>query len=365
MRRRLYVNLGAALSLAWEKALRLGEVCRGLKWDQRVHLSRMTIRALDARAIETAECILLQPPMRKTSAASEVAREKCNQPLVIDARSKTPTAFAVWGPRLEKYDPCPAHERGQTPAFRLQGELCLSQRQACVLMKTTAQECVKNWEDYDYGSGSLRSGRIGAWRSTNADLDDVLAGTTHTSAVGISPYTRAEVQKMLAMDREAETVRVVPVETVVRFDADRSKPQDAVYMTQDTDGNLVPIMNAVELDGLVDSADEGSSSDSDSEEGSNRAAVKRPPISPAASPSRMPVAKRAGTTKQPGAGTTKDMYCSCGCAQRKSGDKAPRGRPKRGMMWCYSAGEWVTASRSEPTPAPADLGIAKYFTKPA
>ena len=100
MRRRLYVNLGAALSLAWEKALRLGEICRGLKWDQRVHLSRMTIRAaLDARAIATAECILLQPPVRKTSAASEVAREKCNQPLVIDARSKTPTAFAVWGPR--------------------------------------------------------------------------------------------------------------------------------------------------------------------------------------------------------------------------------------------------------------------------
>ena len=84
--RRIYVNIGATISLAWEKAVRLGELCRGEEWDSHIHLSRMTIRAaLDAGTIRRSECILIQPPRRMRLVAKQVphARKPCTQTCTI------------------------------------------------------------------------------------------------------------------------------------------------------------------------------------------------------------------------------------------------------------------------------------------
>ena len=247
--------LGEAISLSWEKAVRVGELCRGEEWDPRVHLSRQTIgAALDAESIGRFECILLQPPRRKTHASSAVAREKCNKPWVVDAQARTPSAFAVWGARLQRYDPVPRKEWPSTSAFRFVGPLCLARRQVCLMLKTVAQECAgdfPNWEDFDYGLQSLQIGRINAWRATGSDIELVLAGSTHTSTAGLEPYARAEVTAMLSMDWKAETAKVTLVETVHRFDEDRSKPQNAVYMVDDGKGELRPMVQSSALAGLV------------------------------------------------------------------------------------------------------------------
>ena len=122
------------------------------------------------------------------------------------------------------------------------------------MLKTVAQECAgdfPNWEDFDYGLQSLQIGRINAWRARGSDIELVLAGSTHTSTAGLEPYARAEVTAMLSMDWKAETAKVTLVETVHRFDEDRSKPQNAVYMVDDGKGELRPMVQSSALAGLV------------------------------------------------------------------------------------------------------------------
>ena len=48
---------------------------------------------------------------------------------------------------------------------------------------------------------------------------------------GWDPYDRRTVQEALAMDRAAESVKIVPVETMHKYSADRSQAQPSVYVT--------------------------------------------------------------------------------------------------------------------------------------
>ena len=91
---RMYVNIGAAIAFTFEKALRAGETCPGEAFDPKDHLSRQTIGAVlqPAASLQTGDvqAVVIQPPLRKTSFASEAARQKASAPLVFDANRPGP-----------------------------------------------------------------------------------------------------------------------------------------------------------------------------------------------------------------------------------------------------------------------------------
>ena len=49
---------------------------------------------------------------------SPLAREKANLPILYDAKASHVAAFAVWGPMLQRIDPCSSAEAAFAPASR-------------------------------------------------------------------------------------------------------------------------------------------------------------------------------------------------------------------------------------------------------
>jgi hypothetical protein len=338
-RARLYVNIAAAISLAWNQAVRLGELCRGVKWDQRRHLSRQTVRPVthfDANG--DAECAFIQPPIRKTSLSSDVARDKCNKPWCIDLKDTSASSFAVWGRRLAEIDPCSPADAPTTPAFRLLDGIALSGPQACLVMKQTIQDCIKDWESLNLSGQSLRIGKIGAMQATGMDLERILAISTHTAAAGIAPYTRQEISSMLDLQRRSRSAVVQPVETIVRFDSDRSTRRESTYMVSDKAGNLLPVTQATQLDGLVDSADEDDTSDSDTEPDTTNQKRAKPPT-----PVNSPVRPDPKRSKAAQTALLSPTLCVCGCGGQATHTPG-RGRPRKNQVFCQAQNVWKIPS---------------------
>ena len=246
---RMYVNIGAAIAFTFEKALRAGETCPGEAFDPKDHLSRQTIGAVlqPAASLQTGDvqAVVIQPPLRKTSFASEAARQKASAPLVFDAKSKKFYSFCRWGPLLQEIDPAPRSEWPRTPAFRLGGKFsaALSGDNLRAGLRKVAQDVIHNWEDFEYGNHSLRIGRNNSWRAAQAGrLVDVAAAdaqlnraTTHTTSAGRAPYDRESVAESLALDRAAESVRIVPVETLHKYSEDRSAVHPGIFVKMSSD----------------------------------------------------------------------------------------------------------------------------------
>ena len=55
--------------------------------------------------------------------------------------------------------------------------------------------------------------------------------TSHTTMGGRAPYSRQERVELLQANRLADGVEVKPVETAVRFGANRSAPRDDVFLS--------------------------------------------------------------------------------------------------------------------------------------
>ena len=290
--KRKYVNVGAAVSASWEKAIRMGEACPGARFNAADHCIRSTIEAISNPSTEfmldtAAEAIPIQPPVRKTAQASAVAREKCNLPLLFDSKCKAPYAFAVWAQRLAQIDTLSSAESAKTvPAFRMGGpnSPALSTEQMSRAMRAIAEQVITDWEKFDYGMQSLRIGRENAWRKTGARPELLNDMTTHTSMLGRQAYSRAEQEEVLIADRKAESVVVQPVETVVRFEADRSSDRRPVYVRRREDGSLelVKVANSVSELGLVDvhelgecDVDNKSSGADQSDESTQSTGIKR------------------------------------------------------------------------------------------
>ena len=240
---RLLVNMGAALAFTFEKALRAGETCPGGYFDNHNHLSRQTIAAAlnTSEHLKSYEAVIFQPPVRKTTFTSDVTRSKTSAPLVFDTQSEMHFSFCgKWSPVLDLIDPAPPHEWPFTPAFRTGGpaSAALSTENMRAAIKKVAQDEIPGWTRYDYGNQSLRIGRINAWRGAQSARDfnikaadeELNRATTHTSNAGRDPYDRQTVYDSLALDRAAESVTIVPVETLHRYSADRSQVQPGVYV---------------------------------------------------------------------------------------------------------------------------------------
>lgn len=107
--RALYVNAGAAIGVAFEKALRMHEPCPGDDFSPEWHWSRASIAAAlevdQAVKAQGVEVFVLQPMKRKTQFASDAARERCTQPLVFGewgAQCSVCAACGEWCARYER-----------------------------------------------------------------------------------------------------------------------------------------------------------------------------------------------------------------------------------------------------------------------
>jgi hypothetical protein len=171
---RMYVNIGAAIAFTFEKALRAGETCPGEAFDPKDHLSWQTIGAVLQPAASLLsggiQAVVIQPPLRQTSFASEAARQKASAPLVFDAMSKKFYSFCKWGPLLQEIDPAPRSEWPQTPAFRLGGQYssALSGGNLRAGIRKVAHDVIRNRKDFDYGHHSLLIGGNNSWRAAHA-----------------------------------------------------------------------------------------------------------------------------------------------------------------------------------------------------
>eukprot|EP01050_Picozoa_sp_SAG11_P000245 SAG11_NODE_6_length_32111_cov_33.703174_2_plen_834_part_00 len=240
--RKLYVNIGAALSFAFEQAMRVGNVCPGTKFDASKHLSRTTIAAVlvPREELRAKGSVVVQPPVSKTTYSSEEARERTNRARLFDCKSEMHYAFARWGPMLAEMDPLLAGEDpSSTPAFRMGGcdSPALAYTQALRVLKLMAMEVIPDWAEFDYGGHSLRIGRLNDFLSLVtesgdrlADDEQINAWSMHTTTKGRAPYGHAQVQKELRLVRAAETAEYVRLEVVQKFPEDRSVPRPSVYV---------------------------------------------------------------------------------------------------------------------------------------
>ena len=125
--------------------------------------------------------------------------------------------------------------------------------------------------------------------------------------------------------------RSVPMDRALR-------PRKSTYMVSDKAGNLLPVTQATQLDGLVDSADEDDTSDSDTEPDTANQKRAKPPT-PVNSPVRPdPKRSKAAQTAPPS-----PALCVCGC-----GDQAihtpGRGRPRKNQVFCQAQNVWKIPS---------------------
>jgi hypothetical protein len=110
-------------------------------------------------------------------------------------------------------------------------------------IRKVAQDVIRNWEDFDFGNHSLRIGRNNSWRAAQAGrLVDIAAAdaqvnraTTHTTTAGRAPYDRQSVAESLALDKAAESVHIVPVETLHKYSEDRSAAHPGIFIKMSSD----------------------------------------------------------------------------------------------------------------------------------
>ena len=334
--RALYVNMGAAIGVTFEQALRMGETCPGDHFDPQHYWSRQSILAAiqseEAKEKYGVSVFILQPMKRKTSASSEVARERCNLPFVFDAVSTSAYALARWGPLLEHHDPCAAAERRSAPAFRKggAGSQALSSADMSAVLKEVGKGVLANWKDFHYGLHSLRIGRENAMRATDADPELLNLMLTHTTTAGRAPYSRVEVTERLNLHRAAAGVVVQPVETLVQFQSDRSANDSPVYMTEEADGSLQLVEGVLNLNGLVLS----------DEEDAAEAEADFEVVSP--------LRRQASPAKK-----------------TKSAAARPVGRAKAGCIWDGVQGGWVECAEAPPPKGLVWAPAAQRWVKPA
>ena len=375
--RQLYVNAGAAIAAIYERGSRTKAMCPGYEFNPVKHLSRGTIKAVLRPLVELREmeCIVMQPPVQKTSFMGPVAAQKANQPLIFDCQGDQAYSFVKWGPLIEQFDSCPVLERSKTPAFRMGGphSLAMSTSDIRQILRTVACKVVHNYNDWNYGAHSLRGGRENDWRHTavgkqSPSLMNKLTG--HTSTQGRAPYSRESVLESLQADREAENVRPQAVETAFKFGADRSAEQPAVYMTKNADGSFSAVTKDWNRNAVIDSDEEDDiyeaamtieETDAQSElifnEEYTGSDLDMTADSLMQSHVRQTVGQKRALDVDTGAdkpaprkksklklklkpASVTEQICGCGCAEFCTRTAAPRGAPRKGMKYCLAAGIW-------------------------
>eukprot|EP01049_Picozoa_sp_SAG25_P003681 SAG25_NODE_215_length_11684_cov_261.443677_10_plen_641_part_00 len=331
---RLYANLGAAISLCFEKALRTGEACPGEDFDRTKHLTRRTIAAVllpRAQLRQRGTAVIIQPPVRKTTYTSPVAAHKSTLPMVIRLQSKADYSFAIWGPLLHQYDPCPENEWAATPAFRLDGRTALSTADVREALLASAKRVLSDWKMWSLGCHSMRIGRENCWAATG--LAQYLAGLTgllndsmtHTSDAGREPYDRPQARRIVELDAAAETVVLQPLETLYDFGQDRSAHRPCVYMVPDPDSGELRL-HTIQQE-MIDSSDD----DEDV-----TAEVRDEPSAPLAVAS-------AHTSPLP---TVTPSALRTGAAAQHF--TQPAGRPRKDHRWCKLTGQWLPVKKPIP-----------------
>ncbi len=237
--KKFLVNCGGAIAATHAAALRTGETCPGDQWNAVDYWSRTTIGPMldkDFLARPDVEAVVLQAMKRKTVLMSATAREKANLPILFDAKAGHIAALAVWGPLMEKYDPCDENEKSSAPAFRSGGRhsLPLSTGELREVMKDSADRVLgEDAEFLDYGMHSLRIGRENNLR--RADVREELLNdiTSHTTTAGRAGYSRAETLELLEASRAADGAESTPIEKAVVYGNDRSSARTPVGVGAD------------------------------------------------------------------------------------------------------------------------------------
>eukprot|EP01050_Picozoa_sp_SAG11_P002371 SAG11_NODE_119_length_15911_cov_7.077599_5_plen_510_part_00 len=201
--------------------------------------------------LEKYDWLTIQPPVSKTSAASEAARQITSQARVFDVRCEKFYSFCRWAPLLAVIDPLGKAERAsQVPAFKLggPGSDCLDKIQCMRVLKVVAQEVVPDWEQFDYGSHSMKIGRNNDQRATCVATEEQRNRMTmHTASEGRQPYDRADVEAELQLFRAAESVTYTPIETIDRFPSARNEPRPSSYGRKNEVSERVNVQSATSV----------------------------------------------------------------------------------------------------------------------
>ena len=93
-----------------------------IRWSSE-HMIQLFLVTYALLEVLSLDAVVIQPPVRKTTYTSEVARQKTSAPLVFDTQSDKFYSFCRWSPLLEQLDLVPFDEWQYTPAFRMGGPL--------------------------------------------------------------------------------------------------------------------------------------------------------------------------------------------------------------------------------------------------
>eukprot|EP01047_Picozoa_sp_COSAG01_P073713 COSAG01_NODE_12097_length_1801_cov_8.356639_3_plen_189_part_00 len=166
---------------------------------------------------------------------------------------------------------------------------------------------------------------------------------------GRQAYSRAELEEIVQADRKAEKVQVQPVETVVRFDSDRSSAREPLYVRRRTDGQIEVVTSGLSALGVVDSEEEDEVADT------AFSVTLEPTEESVSAAAAQDVAEPDGVTD---AGALPDLaqvpaaaHSAAELGGRKRARSAlaptvakkPRGRPPLGMEWNEALGRYVPA----------------------
>jgi hypothetical protein len=142
------------------------------------------------------------------------------------------------------------------------------------------------------------------------------------------PYSRTQIEEILQVDRAAESVKLAPVETAYKFDADRSSNRPAVYMAQEACGTYTRVLSTTVASQYVDPLDDLEESDDDS-----------------FVPSLEDVASAPSTAQTTLKRERERERESTAAASAAPLAKKPRGRPKSGMTWDPVRSIWVVTGQ--------------------
>ena len=231
---KLYVNIGGLVSMAYERAYRVGELARGTEFDPAFHLHRQDMQPLLSPTRSSAGLLIaaMRAPARKTSASSPAAAEINSRPVIFDCDSAAPYAFHIWAARIEALDQSPTdeHDRATTPMFRDSTGESLAYPVVLATLKHLAAAALDDADQWNLGCHSLRIGRHNDWRGAGASETLLCNLMVHTSTSTNSLYNRNDVNEMIDLDRRTESYTAEPVEKLFRVD----KPGSTEYFTSGT-----------------------------------------------------------------------------------------------------------------------------------
>ena len=219
---KLYVNIGGLISMAYERAYRVGELARGTEFDPEFHLHRQDMQPLlsPARSSAGHRIAAMRAPARKTSASSPAAAEINSRPVIFDCDSTAPYAFHTWAKRIEALDQSPTaeHDRTTTPMFRDGNGESLTYSVVLTTLKRLAADALEDADQWNLGCHSLRIGRHNDWRGAGATATLLCNLMVHTTTTTNSLYNRNDVNEMIDLDRRTESYTAEPVEKLFRVD---------------------------------------------------------------------------------------------------------------------------------------------------